>query len=90
MEVRAIKWDDVPTGHVMYAGENSASFVMVKDSKGRFKNNSNWGDGWGWALFKADAPKKNISTNYKNDCLGCHEVAKDTDRVFVHGYPTLK
>ena len=90
MEVRAIKWDDLPTGHVMYSGENSASFVTVKDSKGRFKNNPNWGDGWGWALFKADAPKKNFSTNYKNDCLGCHEVAKDTDWVFVHGYPTLK
>jgi len=90
MEVRSIKWDDLPTGHVMYADENSGWFVMVKDSKGRFKNKPNWGDGWGWALFKAADPKKNISTNYKNDCMGCHEVAKDSDWVFVHGYPTLK
>lgn len=90
MEVRAIQWDDVPTGHVMYAGEGAQWFIMVKDTKGRFKNNPNWGEGWGWALFKADAPKKNVSPNYKNDCLGCHEVAKETDWVFVHGYPTLR
>ena len=89
-EVRSIQWDDLPTGHVMYAGEGAEWFVMVKDSRGRFKNNPIWGDGWGWALFRAADTKKNISTNYKNDCLGCHEVAKDTDLVFASGYPTLR
>ena len=24
------------------------------------------------------------------DCLGCHEVVRDTDWVFVHGYPSLR
>jgi hypothetical protein len=90
MEIRTMKWDDLPTGHVIYADEPVDWFVMIKDGKGRFKNNPNWGDGWGWALFKAADPKKNISTGYKNDCLGCHEVAKDTDWAFVHGYPTLR
>jgi cytochrome c len=90
MEIRTMKWDDLPTGHVIYADDPADWFVMVKDGKGRFKNNPNWGDGWGWALFKAADPKKNISTNYKNDCLHCHEVAKDTDWVFIHGYPTLR
>ena len=89
-EIRRIEWDDVPTGHAMYAGEGAEWFIMVKDSKGRFKNNPIWGDGWGWALFRAADPKKNVSTNYRNDCLGCHEVAKDTDLVFANGYPTLK
>ena len=89
-EVRAISWDDLPTGHVMYAGDRAECFVMVKDTKGRFKDNPNWGDGWGWALFRSADPKKNVSTGYKTDCMGCHEVAKDTDRVFVNGYPTLR
>ena len=89
-EVRAISWDDLPTGHVMYAGDRAECFVMVKDAKGRFKGNLHWGDGWGWALFRSADPKKNVSTGYKTDCMGCHEVAKDTDRVFVNGYPTLR
>ena len=89
-EVRAISWDDLPTGHVMYGGDRSECFVMVKDAKGRFKDNPNWGDGWGWALFRAADPNKNVSTSYKTDCMGCHETAKDTDRVFVNGYPTLR
>ena len=90
MEIRTMKWDDLPTGHVIYADDPADWFVMVKDGKGRFKGNPNWGDGWGWALFKAADPKKNVSASYKADCMSCHEVAKDTDRVFVHGYPTLR
>ncbi len=89
-EIRTIKWDDLPTGHVIYAGETTEWFIMVQDGKGRFKDNPNWGDGWGWALFRAADLKKNISTGYKNDCLGCHEVAKDTDWVFIHGYPAVR
>jgi len=89
-EVRAINWDDLPTGHVMFAGDRAECFVMVKDAKGRFKGNPHWGDGWGWALFRSADPNKNVSTDYKTDCMGCHEVAKDTDRVFGNGYPTLR
>ncbi len=63
-------------------------FVMVKDTEGRFPGNDSWGDGWGWALFQ---PGKtgNVSTNYKSDCLGCHIPAKQTDWIYVQGYPTL-
>jgi hypothetical protein len=34
-EIRAIKWDDLPTGHVIYAGEAAEWFVMVRDGKGQ-------------------------------------------------------
>ena len=63
-------------------------FVMVKDTRGRFPDNPNWGDGWGWALFQ---PGKdgNVSTNYQADCMGCHIPAKATDWVYTQGYPTL-
>lgn len=73
-------------------------FVMVKDAKGRFKNNALWGDGWGWGLFKlanADtktksvSSTKNIATNYQTDCLGCHIPAKKDDFVYIEAYPTL-
>lgn len=89
-EIRTVQWDDMPTGHVIYAGDVSRWFVMMKDTKGRFPGNSNWGEGWGWALFKANDPKKNLSSDYKNDCIGCHELAKTTDWVFIHGYPALR
>lgn len=90
MEVRAISWDDLPTGHVIVEGEAIKWLVMVKDARGRFPGNPNWGDGWGWALFKPAALKNNASTSYKNDCLGCHEPAKDSDLVFIQGYPGLR
>ena len=89
-EIRTVRWDDMATGHVVFADEESSWFVMIKDRKGRFKGNPNWGEGWGWGLFKANDPKKNVSTDYKEDCIGCHEPAKDTDWVYIQGYPTLK
>jgi hypothetical protein len=90
LEVDPIQWDDIPTGHVMYAGAAARWFAMVKDAKGRFQGKPNWAGGWGWALFKAADPQKNVSASGKNDCLSCHELAKDTDWIFKQGYPTLK
>jgi hypothetical protein len=62
---------------------------MIKDTKGRFQENPNWGDGWGWALIKTGDVNKNISTNYKADCIGCHMPAKANDWIYVNEYPTL-
>ena len=64
-------------------------FVMVKDTKGRFAGNGNWGDGWGWALFKPDNPAKNVSTDYRKDCIGCHLPARDRDLIYSEAYPLL-
>ena len=63
-------------------------FVMVKDEKGRFKDNGSWGEGWGWALFQP-GKKGNVSKNFRTDCMGCHVPAKATDWIYVEGYPTL-
>lgn len=90
-EIRGIKTSALTTGpKVFSADEELVWFVMVKDQEGRFKDNPNWGDGWGWALFSKDDKTKNISTNYKKDCLACHIPAKATDWVYIDGYPTLK
>ena len=77
------------TGDARWASGTKVWFVMIKDAKGRYPGNPLWGDGWGWALFKSDAPDKQVSTDYKKDCLGCHIPAQSTDWVYVQGYPVL-
>ena len=78
------------TGDAHWASGTKVWFVMIKDEKGRYRGNPLWGDGWGWALFKSDAPDKQVATDYKKDCLGCHVPAKATDWVYIQGYPVLK
>jgi hypothetical protein len=93
-ELRKIEHGNMTTGHVTWAGDEILWFVLIKDAKGRykdrFKDNGNWGDGWGWALFNAGATEKNASTNYQTDCLGCHIPARSTDWIYIKGYPALR
>src|SRR5215510_7970200 len=88
-EVLATAHAQLTTGDAHWAEGTKVWFVMIKDDKGRFPDNPLWGDGWGWALFKSDAPDKQIATNYRKDCLGCHIPARQTDWVYVGGYPVL-
>lgn len=80
---------DYTTGHVSFATEIEGWFVMVKDRIGRFRDNPIWGDGWGWAYFKSDAPDQLVTKNYKDECLSCHVPAKSTDWIYTEGYPVL-
>ena len=73
-------------------------FVLVRDTKGRFKSSSLWGDGWGWSFFNADDHVNTISTDYKVDCVPCHVPAKelaprnakkDDKWIYTLGYPVL-
>lgn len=89
-EIRGIRSDTLTTGHASWADETKVWFVMVKDANGRYKDSPLWGDGWIWALYKADAPAKNVAVSYAIDCQGCHTPAAATDHVFVQGYPTLR
>jgi hypothetical protein len=65
-------------------------FVMIKDSKGRYRGSQLWGNGWGWALFKSNSPSRQIVIDYRKECLGCHVTAKQDDWVFVKEHPRLK
>lgn len=89
-ELRNGKKGNYTTGAgVKYAGDVKQTFVMVKDSTNRFAaTNPVWGEGWGWALFKGDNAK-NVATDYKKDCLGCHVPAKKKDWIYTEAYPTL-
>jgi hypothetical protein len=89
-EVFATDHGPMTTGEVHWAKGTKVWFVMIKDEKGRYPGNPLWGDGWGWALYTSEAPDKQVATNYKKDCLGCHVPAKMTDWVYVQGYPVLK
>jgi len=82
--------DKLTTGNATRAMDVKIWFVMIKDAKGRFPKNDLWGDGWGWALFEAKDPKKNVATDYKTDCKACHIPAKKDDWVYVQGYSVLK
>jgi hypothetical protein len=46
------------TGDANWANDIKIWFVLIKDGKGRYPRSPLWGDGWGWALFKSDAPGK--------------------------------
>ncbi len=90
-EVRAGDSGLKTTGQVRWAkDEDLQCFVMVKDNYNRFPGNPLWQDGWGWALFKADAPMKQVATSYTADCQACHVPAAATDHVFTEGYPILR
>ncbi len=88
-EVFAADHGQLTTGDAHWASRTTVWFIMIKDSKGRYPGNPLWGDGWGWALYKSDAPDKQVATSYKKDCLGCHVPAQATDWVYVQGYPVL-
>jgi hypothetical protein len=88
-EVRGARKGKMTTGEARWDAEIQVWFVMVKDTENAFPDNPNWGRGWGWALFNADDHTKNVSTNFKLDCIACHVPAQKTDWVYQHGYPIL-
>lgn len=90
-EVFEAKTGDMTTGTVSHAENLKGWFVMVRDSKNTaHPGNPLWGDGWGWSWFDSDKPLKTTSTDYRNDCMGCHVPATPTDFIYVGGYPSLK
>jgi hypothetical protein len=88
-EVFATTTATMTTGTVSRAGTLKGWFVMARDTSGRYSGNPLWGDGWGWSWFDASNPAKTTSRDYKTDCLGCHVPAKDSEWVYVAGYPVL-
>jgi hypothetical protein len=87
-EIRRATKANYTTGNdVASAAEIVQWFLMVKDRKGRHPGNPLWQEGWGWALFKADAPTTNAATSFTTDCQGCHIPARATDWVYKNAYP---
>ena len=89
-EVTRVGSEKLTTGQSHWATDIKLWFVMIKDAKGRFPGNDLWGDGWGWALFLAKEPARNVATDYSTDCRTCHIPAKKDDWVYVRGYPAAR
>src|SRR5262249_268613 len=88
-EVTRVGSEGLTTGQSHWATDVKLWVVMIKDAKGRFPDNDLWGDGWGWALFLAKEPARNVATDYSTDCRTCHIPARKDDWVYVRGYPAL-
>lgn len=90
-EVFATKTEALTTGTASYAGDIVARFVMVKDADDSNVDHSPlWGDGWGWALYEGTETRATVTTDYRDDCLACHEPARAADLIYVQGYPVLR
>lgn len=90
-DVFATQTEDLTTGTVSYANILVGRFVMVKDADDTYAGSSLlWGDGWGWAFYEGAERERTVTTDYRQDCLGCHEPARDQDLVYIQGYPVLK
>ena len=83
------KTEALTTGNATSAAEVAGYFVMVKDAENTLSGPL-WGDGWGWAFFEPGNTKKTISTDYRADCLSCHEPVRESDLVYSYAYPVLK
>lgn len=88
-EVYQATTQTMTTGTVSRADKLTGWFEMVKESKNLHPGMGTWGDGWAWSWFDAGNPTKTTTTNYKLQCLTCHEPARPKDLVYVEGYPPL-
>ena len=88
-EVTKATSDKLPTGQASWDTGIKIWFVMIKDSKGRFPKNPLYDKGWGWALFEAKDPKKNVAKSFNADCRACHVPAMQDNWVYIRGYPIL-
>jgi hypothetical protein len=90
-DVFVTRTETLTTGTASYADTLIGRFVMVKDEADRYAGTSPlWGDGWGWAFYEGSETQTTVTTDYQEDCLGCHEPAREDDLLYVRGYPVLK
>ncbi|WP_341712724.1 cytochrome P460 family protein [Erythrobacter sp.] len=87
--VSDVKAAPLTTGNAHWAAKDKVWFVMVKDSKNSHKDNPLWREGWGWALFDAGDPTKQVATSFEETCQTCHEPAKDSDWIYSAAYSVL-
>ena len=90
-DVFATRTEALTTGTASYADALIGRFIMVKDQTDNHAATSPlWGDGWGWAFYEGAETRKSVTTDYRNDCLGCHEPAREQDLIYLQGYPVLQ
>lgn len=90
-DVFAARTEALTTGTSSYANALAGRFILVKDQANKYAGSSPlWGDGWGWAFYEGAETRKTVTTDYRQDCLGCHEPVRNQDLIYIQGYPILK
>lgn len=90
-DVFATNTEAMTTGTSSYASTLIGRFVMVNDPANKYAGASPlWGDGWGWAFYEGTETRKTVSTDYRQDCLACHEPVRHQNFIHIQGYPILK
>ena len=89
-DVREAKSTLLTTGDAHWPTDTKVWFVMVKDSSGKHESRPLWAEGWGWALFGSDDPKKQIAESFENDCQACHQPTEATEWIYAEAYPVLR
>lgn len=84
---------------VGHATTTKGWFVLVRDTKGRYKDSALWGKGWGWSFFTADDSVRTVTKSFQAECVPCHLPAKplapantiEEDKwIYMFGYPVLQ
>jgi len=78
-EVFGTEHAQMTTGDAHWASGTKVWFILVKDEKGRYPGNPLWGNGWGWALYKSDAPDKQVAVDYKR--IACRATSPQRRRI---------
>ena len=78
------------TGVVSRGTDVEGWFILVKDTEGRFTGNPLWGEGWGWVFYAGEDRTTPVTESYQAECMGCHIPARETDWIYVEGYPVLE
>lgn len=90
-DVFKTKTETLTTGTVSYAGELAGRFVMVRDkTNSKAPSSPRFGEGWGWAFYEGQEKRRTLTTDFKTDCLVCHEPARETNLIYTRGYPLLQ
>jgi Cytochrome P460 len=83
-DVLSTETEALTTGLVSHPSALAGRFVMVKDATGELEGSSPlWGDGWGWAFYTGTETQQTVTTDYRADCLSCHEPARATDLLYI-------
>ncbi|MGQ0592123.1 MAG: cytochrome P460 family protein [Gammaproteobacteria bacterium] len=90
-DVFATRTEALTTGTSSYADALIGRFIMAKDQADKYARASPlWGDGWGWAFYEGAETRKTVTTDYRQDCLACHEPVRNQGLIYIQGYPILK
>jgi hypothetical protein len=85
-EIHGTDHAQMATGDAHWATDTKMWFVLIKDAKGRCPNNPLWGDGWGSAFFKSDAPDVNPIVRFCGHVAAQAVPASTIIPFFWHGW----